>query len=263
MRRNGALNTEQNQARLKLLPVSDIEEDPENERKQFSGMDELAASIERLGIIEPITVHASGDHYRIVTGHRRFRAAQALKQTHVEAVLMHNGDGKLRLRSLASNIQREALNPVEVARALENALQTELVKSQRELAAAIGRDSTWISGVLRIAKMDAELLSELEELPNPPPYDSVIRIARIKDKVQQKSLIEKLKQGATVKSIRRAIGFQQAKPRSGEMTVRTAHGFSATVTGPENDPERMLEAISMLIRKVRALSPSGPHQICT
>lgn len=241
---------------VKVLEVAQIEEDPENERKRFDGIDQLASSIDKLGIVEPITVHESGEGFRIITGHRRFRAAKSLRQTHVEAIVVKNGDGKLRLRSLASNIQREALNPVDVARALQHALQSGIAKSQKELAAAIGKDITWVSGVLRIAALDGELLGQLESIPNPPAYDCVIRIARVKDRSKQNELVAQLRSGATVQEIRRELGKLRVGKSTGEFEVRTAHGFTARVSGPENDPERMLEAVSLLIKKIRLQCPS-------
>jgi ParB/RepB/Spo0J family partition protein len=241
---------------VKVLEIGQIEEDPGNERKRFDGIEQLASSIDKLGIVEPITVHESAGRFQIVTGHRRFRAAKTLQKTHVEAIIVKNGDGKVRLRSLASNIQREALNPVDMARALQYALGSGIARSQKELAAAVGKDITWVSGVLRIAALDAELLGELESIPNPPAYDCVIRIARIKDRTKQRELVAQLRSGATVQDIRRAIGKLHVGNTKTEFEIHTAHGFTARVTGPENNSERMLEAVSLLIKKIRHQFPS-------
>ena len=102
-----------------VLSVAKITEDPRNERKTFRNMDGLMATIRAVGLVEPITVSPEGDCYRIVTGHRRFRAAKAAGLDRVEVLIRDPEEESLRRRkSVVSNVQREDLGPVELAEAL-------------------------------------------------------------------------------------------------------------------------------------------------
>lgn len=108
-----------------VVSIDRLMEDSLNERKVFRNLDGLIASIQAVGLIEPITVTADGvsvdggaggEKFRIITGHRRFRAAKAAGLSQVE-VLIREPDDEItrRLKSIVSNVQREDVGPVEMA----------------------------------------------------------------------------------------------------------------------------------------------------
>ena len=103
-----------------IVSIDRLQEDPENERKIFHNMDDMIESVRRHGIIEPITVTQEGENYRILTGHRRYRAAKAVGLTELE-VLVREADDQItrRFKSLISNIQRENIGAVELAETLQ------------------------------------------------------------------------------------------------------------------------------------------------
>ena len=102
-----------------IVSIQKLLEDPNNERRTFRGMDGLIASVRAHGIVEPITVTPEGEHFRILTGHRRYRAAKAAGLHEVEILVREpEDDYSRRLKSLISNIQREAITPLEVAETL-------------------------------------------------------------------------------------------------------------------------------------------------
>src|SRR5215208_607305 len=105
-----------------VVSLSKLREDPKNERKTFRNMEGLIASIKSVGLIEPITVTAEpDDSYRIITGHRRYRAAKAAGLGQVEVLIREPEDELIRRqKSVVSNVQREDVGPVELAEVLQS-----------------------------------------------------------------------------------------------------------------------------------------------
>ena len=101
-----------------VVSISKLKEDSKNERKTFRNMEGLTASINAVGLIEPITVTAESDEtYRIITGHRRYRAAKAAGLEQVE-ILIRDPEDELvrRQKSVISNVQRSLPNPARTGR---------------------------------------------------------------------------------------------------------------------------------------------------
>ena len=198
-----------------IVSIAKLKEDPHNERKTFRNMDGLIASIKAVGLIEPITVTPEGDdRYQIITGHRRFRAAQAAGLEVVE-VLIREPEDELtrRQKSVISNVQREDVGPVEMAEALQAMIdEDKRIKSQDDLAAIIGKDKTWVSGMLRILTLPIPLQQKVGATQLSVAYDAMIRIARLEDGAQQEQLIDLLIGGASGRDIRRHIDTLKGVP---------------------------------------------------
>jgi ParB family chromosome partitioning protein len=207
------------QGRL-IVSIERLREDPRNERRTFRNMEGLVASVKAVGLIEPITVTAEegqGGSYRIVTGHRRYRAAKTAGLSQVE-VLIREPDDELtrRVKSIVSNVQREDVGPVEMSEALQALLdEDQRVKSQDDLAKLIGKDKTWVSGMLRILTLPVPLQRKVGSTQLSISYDAMIRIARLEDEAHQRALVEQLLTGATQKEIRQEIDRLKGKPKTG------------------------------------------------
>ncbi len=140
----------------KILP------NKEQPRKHFDEkkLKELAESIKEYGIIQPIVLKKEGDHYRIIAGERRYRAAKLLGMTEIKAVLFH-GEEEYQV-SLIENVQREDLNPVEVAEAY-----SELVRrygyTQQELARKVGKSRSEVSNYMRLLSLTETVLNLMRE----------------------------------------------------------------------------------------------------
>ena len=198
-----------------VVTINRLKEDPRNERRTFRNMEGLIASIKAVGLIEPITVTPEeGEAFRIVTGHRRFRAAKEAGLSQVE-VLIREPDDELtrRVKSIVSNVQREDVGPVEMAEALQALLdEDQRVKTQDDLAKTIGKDKTWVSGMLRILSLPVPLQQKVGLTQLSVSYDAMIRIARLDDTDHQEQLIAQLLTGATQKEIRDEIDRLKGKP---------------------------------------------------
>jgi len=148
-----------------IVNIQKLKEDPKNERKTFRNMEGLVASIKAVGLIEPITVTPEpDDSYRIITGHRRYRAAKAAGVQQVE-VLIREPEDELtrRQKSVISNVQREDVGPVELAEALQSLIDEHpSIESQVDLAKLIGKDKSWVSQMLRILDLPVHLRQKVE-----------------------------------------------------------------------------------------------------
>lgn len=199
-----------------ILNINKLREDPNNERKTFRNMEGLIASVKAVGLVEPITVtpEVDGDLYRIVTGHRRYRAAKAAGLSEVEVLIRDPEDELTRRRkSIVSNVQREDIGPVEMAEALQTMIDEDTtIKSQDDLAKAIGKDKAWVSGMLRVLTLSERLRHKVGLTQQSISYDPMIRIARLVDAKQQERLIDMLLEGATQSEIRNQIDQFKGKP---------------------------------------------------
>ncbi|MGH8268498.1 MAG: ParB/RepB/Spo0J family partition protein [Steroidobacteraceae bacterium] len=131
-------------------------------------LEELAASIKAQGVVQPIVVRpvaaaAAGEsqRYEIVAGERRWRAAQIAGLTDIPAVIRHIPDEAAIAVALIENIQRESLNPLEEARALER-LITEFELTHAQAAEAVGRSRAAVSNLLRLLELAPEAGALLE-----------------------------------------------------------------------------------------------------
>jgi ParB family chromosome partitioning protein len=117
---------------------------------------ELADSIQVHGMIQPLVVRPHGERYQLVAGERRWRAARIAGLAEVPAIVQAVPDDRLLEITLVENIQREDLNPLEVAHALDR-LARELKLSHEEIARRTGKDRTTITNMLRLLKLPLDI----------------------------------------------------------------------------------------------------------
>ena len=136
------------------LPVGRIKPNPFQPRRQFheDALEELAQSIRVNGIIQPISVRKAGDEYQIIAGERRWRAAQLAGLAVVPIVVQEIADDKLLEVALIENIQREDLNPIELAEAFER-MVTELRLSHEEIGRRTGKDRVTVTNTIRLLQL--------------------------------------------------------------------------------------------------------------
>jgi ParB family chromosome partitioning protein len=130
-------------------------------------LQELADSIKAQGVVQPIVVRpvegaGPAQHYEIIAGERRWRAAQIAGLTEIPAVIRHIPDEAAIAVALIENIQRENLNPLEEARALER-LINEFALSHQQAADAVGRSRAGVSNLLRLLELAPEVAERVEK----------------------------------------------------------------------------------------------------
>src|SRR5579884_297134 len=143
-----------------MVPVEAINPNPLQPRVVFNetGLAELAASIKENGIIQPLIVQQTFTEgkYDLFAGERRLRAAKLAGLTEVPVVVTEQRTDKLLLHALIENIQREDLNPIETAEAMQK-LRFQLNLSHEEIADRTGKDRTTVTNLLRLLKLPEEV----------------------------------------------------------------------------------------------------------
>ncbi|WP_417016580.1 ParB/RepB/Spo0J family partition protein [Alistipes sp.] len=147
------------------IDVADIIPNPTQPRKQFDeeALDELADSIRQLGVIQPVTVKKS-DHgkYILISGERRWRAAQRADLKTLPAYIREVDDENLHAMALVENIQRQDLNAIEIALGLQRLID-ECHLTQDALSEKVGKKRSSISNYLRLLKLPDEVQLALKE----------------------------------------------------------------------------------------------------
>ena len=143
---------------VRKIAVDRIDPNPHQPRTKFdtAGIEELSRSIRADGVIQPILVRPQGSRYLIVVGERRWRASQMAGLREVPAVVREIPDEQVLEIALVENIQREDLNPIEVAVALRRLAQ-ELQLSHEELAQRTGKDRTTVTNLLRLLRLPSDI----------------------------------------------------------------------------------------------------------
>lgn len=141
------------------IELSRIHPNPGQPRQEFDeeALNELAASIRQLGVIQPITLREIDDNnYQIIAGERRYRASLIAGQETIPAYVRRAEDENVMEMALIENIQREDLNSIEIALAYQNLIETYSL-TQEQLSERIGKKRTTISNYLRLLKLPAEI----------------------------------------------------------------------------------------------------------
>jgi ParB family chromosome partitioning protein len=147
------------------IELSKIIPNPDQPRSVFDkeAMDELATSIKALGLIQPITLREIGkDQYQIISGERRYRASIMAELKTVPAYIKKASDENIMEMALIENIQREDLNPIEIALALQTLIDTYKL-TQEGLSDRIGKKRATIANFLRMLKLPAEIQMGLQD----------------------------------------------------------------------------------------------------
>ena len=141
------------------LPISSIEPNPDQPRTNFDeeALDDLAESIKQLGVIQPITVRKiSDDKYQIISGERRFRAAQKAGLSKIPSYIKTAEDEAVMQMALVENVQREDLNAIEIALSYKALTETQNL-TQEKISSLVGKKRATVSNYLRLLKLPAEI----------------------------------------------------------------------------------------------------------
>lgn len=144
---------------ISTLPIAQIEPNPFQPRTHFSdeALSELAQSIRELGIIQPVTVRKLGyDRYQLISGERRFRASQLAGLIEVPAYIRIANDEAMLEMALVENIQREELDPIEVAISFQRLID-EVKLTHEQLSEKVGKDRATVTNYLRLLRLAPEV----------------------------------------------------------------------------------------------------------
>ena len=150
--------------RVQNLFISDIQPNPDQPRRHFDqeALDQLAASIKRYGVIQPIVVSPSGDNYIIVAGERRWRAAGQAGLKQIPAIVRDREQLEQLEVALIENVQRVDLSPLEQALSIER-LHQQFNISYSEIAKRLSKAETTVSNIVRLLQLPPAARESLQE----------------------------------------------------------------------------------------------------
>ncbi len=194
------------------IPITQITPNPDQPRQNFDeeALEELATSIRELGIIQPLTLRSTGDNaYQIISGERRYRAAQLAGLETVPAYIRTANDSEVTEMALIENIQREDLNAIEIALTFRKLID-QYNLTQERLSERIGKKRATIANFLRLLKLPAEVQLGLHDHTLDMGHARAL-LSLDDPKLQLRLYNETIKKGLSVRQVeQRAKQMQQA-----------------------------------------------------
>ncbi len=216
------------------IAIADIEPNPLQPRNLFDeeSLEELAASIAQLGVIQPITLkRKSHDKYIIISGERRWRASQKAGLATIPAYIREVEDEDLHAMALVENIQRQDLNAIEIALGMQRLID-ECGLTQEAMAEKVGKKRSTVSNYMRLLSLPAEVQLALKE--------GIISMGHAKAIA---GLDKELQLKALKKCIKKALSVRQME--------QYARKLSETSTAPgASDNEELPETYTLLIEEL-------------
>ena len=206
-------------ANLRLDRLQPSTEQPRHNRT--IGVDELASSLKKDGLLSPIVVKKEGEGYRIIAGERRFHAARKIGWEHVECRIISREEQDYWRIAIIENLQRENLNAPEEARALLR-LKKQDDLSDAKLAELVGKSRNYITEILGIAQLPQEVITKCE-----------------KSGLQQRNMLIQVVQAWRNKQLE---NFLQSYDSGNINTIRQAREFNQNAKSKRRTPSEKIES---------------------
>lgn len=201
---------------LKKLKLIDIEPNREQPRKTFDedALSELAESIKRYGVIQPIVVTEKAGYYAIIAGERRWRAAKIAGLTEIPALIRDDDARKNKEISLIENMQREDLNAYEKAVGVKS-LMEDYHLTQEEIAKVLGKGRSSIANTVRVLNLTPDVL-ELAKQGNLTEGHCKALLAITDAKKQYDMALRMIEKGESVRQIEKKVHHQKNNTNTAE-----------------------------------------------
>ena len=247
-------NNEENGSPV-LLKVTRIEPNKGQPRKNFNeeALRELASSIERHGMIQPVIVRKKDDHYELIAGERRWRAARIAGIKEIPAIIKEYSDGEVSEIALIENIQREDLTPIEEAKAYK-ALIEEYGITQEELAGRVSKSRANIANTMRLLKLGKEVQEMVEEGLLSAGHARAL-LALTDEKAQLQAASDVIKNDLSVRDTEKLVKNRKAPAKKKEKEL------------PENDfiyrdiEEKMTQHLAAKVKILNKANGTGKIEI--
>lgn len=202
--------------KIEDIKVIDIEPNPNQARKTFNEekLNQLAESIEKFGILQPIILTKKDNYYEIVAGERRWRAAKIAGLKTIPSIVRKDNTNDNQKISLIENLQRENLNPVERARGYRQIID-DFDYNITEVAKAVSKDRSSVSTSLDVLSLDEKVLDYVEK--NGATEKQCLELLRIEDpELQYEVAVFMLEDGISASEARRRLNAVTRKPKKKE-----------------------------------------------
>jgi ParB family chromosome partitioning protein len=233
----------------RLLKLDRIEPNPDQPRRDFAAaaLEELAASIQEHGLLQPILVRAlPGERYQLVAGERRLRAVRLAGRTEIAAIVTRTSDPAT--LALVENLQRQDLDAVELARGLA-LLRERHGARQGTLARLIGKSDAYVSRMLGLLSLPAAVLEDYPHHRDTVSAETLVEIS-MAEPAAQPALWAAAKAGLSSKAVRLARSSQGGEPGP---SGATPAGATPAAPRPAPPLRRVVRSASALVRALRAL----------
>lgn len=195
------------------LPLEQIRPAPDQPRQRFAEAEllELAVSIKKHGVLQPVIVRPVSGGYELVAGERRWRAAGMAGLRTIPALVREVGEGERLELALVENLQREDLNPLEEAAGYQQLLER-FGYTQEELAEKVGKSRSHVANTLRLLGLDARVQAQVRSGQLTAGHARAL--LGVEDKEEQVRLARVLVQrGASVREVEEMVRRVKEKPR--------------------------------------------------
>lgn len=198
----------------RMIPIDQIDPNPDQPRQVMGDLSELMASISEKGIIEPLIVRQRGGRYQIVAGERRYQASVQVGVRELPVVIRDVDDNEIMEVALVENIQRKDLSPFEEAEAL-HVLAERCGYTHEDLARRMGKSRTSVTESLALAEMPNEVRN-LCRLADISSKSLLLQVVRQKDPQKMIALVERLTRDGGAGTVTREKARKvAAKPKVG------------------------------------------------
>ena len=227
---------------INLVDLQNIEVNPYQPRTGFDNeaLEELAASIKELGIIQPITVREiSEGQYQIISGERRYRASLIAGLSEIPAYIRHADDNNMLELALVENIQREDLNAMDVAISYQRLLD-ECQLTQEKVSERVGKKRSTIANYLGLLKLPAEIqLAIRQRLISMGHARALVNIKQ--DELQLKMLHDIIENELSVRQVEIAVRqINSPEPEPEPVIEETNEPLTENEPEPDDDKEQII-----------------------
>lgn len=216
--------------RVAEIAVERVQPNPYQPRQDFDdqALDELASSIEQFGLIQPITVRLTEDKtFEVISGERRLRAARRASVTHVPAFIRTAGSEEMLEMALVENVQREDLNPIEIALGYQRLIE-ECGLTHEEVAEKVGKNRSTVTNLLRLLRLPPHIQACLRDGSISQGHARML--VNLDDEETQLELLDIiLDEGLTVRAVEKLVRKRREQQEQ-------AQSDDQEETGEEEDP---------------------------
>ena len=204
------------------IPIAQISSNPDQPRKDFDeeALQELADSIKTYGLIQPVTVRRfSADAYQLISGERRWKASQLAGLAEIPAYVRLANDQEMMEMALVENIQRENLNPMEVAFTYKRLIE-EFSLRHEDLAQRVGKKRATITNFLRLLDLPIFIQEEIKEGALTTGHAKAL--LSLDDFVMQKHFMERaIAEGLSVRALEKMVSDYKAPGKPSKTKVNS------------------------------------------
>ena len=239
----------------RMVPIDQIDANPNQPRQVMGDLSELMASIAEKGIIEPLIVRQRGRRFQIIAGERRYQAAVQVGLREIPIVIRESDDNEVIEIALVENIQRKDLTAFEEAEALYS-LATRCNYTHEDMARRLGRSRTAITESLSLNNMPDEV-KNLCRLADIHSKSLLLQIVRQGDHQKMVALIEKIARdgGSTREEVRKEAAKPKAgRPKAFVFSYRApskAFKLQLRFTKSKVEREEVISALEAIIQELR------------